>query len=71
MNYPQRIVCLTEETTKTLYAIGAKDRIVGISGFTVRPERARKEKPKVSAFTSARIGGILDLEPDLVLGFAR
>jgi len=54
MNYPQRIVCLTEETTETLYAIGAEDRIVGISGFTVRPERARKEKPKVSAFTSAK-----------------
>lgn len=70
MNYPQRIVCLTEETTETLYAIGAEDRIVGISGFTVRPERARKEKPKVSAFTSAKIGRILDLEPDLVLGFS-
>jgi iron complex transport system substrate-binding protein len=61
MNYPQRIVCLTEETTETLYAIGAEDRIVGISGFTVRPERARKEKPKVSAFTSAKIGRILEL----------
>ncbi len=70
MNYPQRIVCLTEETTETLYAIGAEDRIVGISGFTVRPERARKEKPKVSAFTSAKIGKILDLKPDLVVGFS-
>jgi iron complex transport system substrate-binding protein len=70
MNYPQRIVCLTEETTETLYAIGAEDRIVGISGFTVRPERARKEKPKVSAFTSAKIGRILELKPDLVLGFS-
>lgn len=70
MNYPQRIVCLTEETTETLYAIGAEDRIVGISGFTVRPERARKEKPKVSAFTSAKIGKILELKPDLVVGFS-
>ena len=70
MKYPQRIVCLTVETTETLYAIGAEDRIVGISGFTVRPERARKEKPKVSAFTSARIGRILELKPDLVVGFS-
>ncbi|WP_150910473.1 cobalamin-binding protein [Marinobacter halotolerans] len=70
MNYPQRIVCLTEETTETLYAIGAEDRIVGISGFTVRPERARKEKPKVSAFTSAKVGKILELKPDLVVGFS-
>ncbi len=70
MNYPQRIVCLTEETTETLYAIGAEDRIVGISGFTVRPERARKEKPKVSAFTSAKIGKILELKPDLAVGFS-
>jgi len=70
MDYPQRIVCLTEETTETLYAIGAEDRIVGISGFTVRPERARAEKPKVSAFTSAKIGRILELKPDLVLGFS-
>lgn len=70
MNYPQRIVCLTEETTETLYAIGAEGRIVGISGFTVRPERARKEKPKVSAFTSAKIGQILELKPDLVVGFS-
>jgi len=70
MSYPKRIVCLTEETTETLYAIGAEDRIVGISGFTVRPERARREKPKVSAFTSARIDRILALKPDLVLGFS-
>ena len=67
---PQRIVCLTEETTETLYLLGEEDRIVGISGFTVRPARARKEKPKVSAFTSAKIGRILELEPDLVLGFS-
>lgn len=70
MSYPQRIVCLTEETTETLYLLGEQDRIVGISGFTVRPAQARKEKPKVSAFTSAKIEKILALEPDLVLGFS-
>lgn len=68
--YPSRIVCLTEEPTEVLYAIGEESRIVGISGFTVRPARARKEKPKVSAFTSAKIGEILRLEPDLVIGFS-
>lgn len=68
--YAERIVCMTEETTETLYALGAEDRIVGISGFTVRPPRARKEKPKVSAFTSAKIDKILALNPDLVLGFS-
>src|SRR4029450_11525841 len=68
--FPQRIVCLTEEPTEVLYAIGEADRIVGISGFTVRPARARKEKPKVSAFTSARIGEIVKLAPDLVVGFS-
>jgi iron complex transport system substrate-binding protein len=68
--YPQRIVCLTEEPTEVLYALGEEHRIVGISGFTVRPARARKEKPKVSAFTSAKIGAILALEPDLVIGFS-
>jgi iron complex transport system substrate-binding protein len=68
--YPSRIVCLTEETTETLYLLGEEQRIVGISGFTVRPSRARKEKPKVSAFTSANIDKILALEPDLVLGFS-
>jgi iron complex transport system substrate-binding protein len=67
---PQRIVCLTEEPTEVLYAIGEQDRIVGISGFTVRPPRARREKPKVSAFTSAKTGEILRLEPDLVIGFS-
>ena len=67
---PRRIVCLTEETTETLYRLGEQQRIVGISGFTVRPPEARREKPKVSAFTSARIPRILDLEPDLVLGFS-
>jgi iron complex transport system substrate-binding protein len=68
--YPERIVCLTEETTETLYLLGEQDRIVGISGFTVRPPQARLEKPKTSAFTSARIDAILDLKPDLVLGFS-
>jgi iron complex transport system substrate-binding protein len=67
---PRRIVCLTEEPTEVLYAIGEQDRIVGISGFTVRPAHARKEKPKVSAFTSAKIGEILKLEPDFVIGFS-
>jgi iron complex transport system substrate-binding protein len=67
---PRRIVCLTEEPTEILYAIGEQDRIVGISGFTVRPPRARKEKPKVSAFTSAKIEEILKLKPDFVIGFS-
>jgi len=70
MNWPQRIICMTEETVETLYLLGEQDRIVGISGFTVRPPEARKEKPKVSAFTSAKIPKILDLKPDLVLGFS-
>ena len=69
-HYPSRIVCLTEETTEALYLMGEQDRIVGISGFTVRPPQARKEKPKVSAFTSAKIDKIIDLKPDLVLGFS-
>jgi iron complex transport system substrate-binding protein len=68
--YPQRIVCLTEEPTEVLYAIGEQDRIVGVSGFTVRPARVRREKPRVSAFTSARIDRILELKPDLVIGFS-
>lgn len=68
--YPQRIVCLTEETTETLYLLGEEWRIVGVSGYTVRPPRARREKPKVSAFTSAKIEEIVRLEPDLVLGFS-
>ncbi|HEX6927943.1 MAG TPA: ABC transporter substrate-binding protein [Gammaproteobacteria bacterium] len=70
MSYPERIVCLTEETTETLYLLEEDWRIVGISGFTVRPAKARREKPKVSAFTSAKIGRILELEPELVLGFS-
>jgi len=65
-----RIVCLTEEPTEILYRLGEDRRIVGISGFTVRPPRARREKPKVSAFLTAKIDRILELEPDLVLGFS-
>jgi iron complex transport system substrate-binding protein len=67
---PQRIVCLTEETTEWLYLLGQEARIVGISGYTVRPKRAREEKPKVSAFLSAKIEKILDLKPDCVIGFS-
>jgi iron complex transport system substrate-binding protein len=67
---PQRIVCLTEETTEWLYLLGEERRIVGISGFTVRPRRARAEKPKVSAFISAKIDKILELKPDCVFGFS-
>lgn len=70
MSGPRRIVCLTEEPTEVLYALGEQDRIVGISGFTVRPPIARKDKPKVSAFTSAKIDEILRLEPDFVVGFS-
>jgi iron complex transport system substrate-binding protein len=68
--YPERIVCLTEETTETLYLLGEERRIVGISGYTVRPARARREKPRVSAFLSAQNEKILALKPDLVLGFS-
>lgn len=68
--YPRRIVCLTEEPTEVLYRIGEQDRIVGISGFTVRPPQARREKPKVSAFISAKIERILALKPDLAIGFS-
>ena len=71
MNFgPQRIVCLTEETTEWLYLLGQEHRIVGISGYTVRPRRARDEKPKVSAFLSAKIDKILTLKPDCVFGFS-
>jgi iron complex transport system substrate-binding protein len=68
--YPRRIVCLTEEPTEVLYALGEQQRIVGISGFTVRPAAARKEKPRVSAFTAAKIDRILELQPDFVVGFS-
>jgi len=69
-NYPERIVCLTEESTETLYLLGEERRIVGISGYTVRPARARREKPRVSAFLSAKTEKILALRPDLVIGFS-
>ena len=67
--YPSRIICLTEETTETLYLLGEGDRVVGVSGYTVRPPEAR-EKPKVSAFINARFEKIDALEPDLILAFS-
>ena len=67
---PPRIVCLTEETVETLYMLGEQDRIVGISGYVVRPPQARRDKPRVSAFTSANIDKIVALQPDLVLTFS-
>src|SRR5262245_34285463 len=69
MKYPSRIVCLTEETTETLYLLGQGDRVVGVSGYTVRPPEAR-QKPKISAFINARFDKIESLEPDLVLAFS-
>jgi iron complex transport system substrate-binding protein len=69
MNYPSRIVCLTEETTETLYLLGEGDRVVGVSGYTVRPPEAR-QKPRVSAFINARFDKIEALRPDLVLAFS-
>lgn len=69
-SYPSRIVCLTEETTETLYLLGEQDRIVGISGYTVRPPEARRDKPKVSAFINAKFDKIMALEPDLVFAFS-
>lgn len=70
LHLPSRIICLTEETTEWLYMLGQQDRIVGISGYTVRPPEARKEKPKISAFLSAKIDQILALKPDCVFGFS-
>jgi iron complex transport system substrate-binding protein len=67
---PQRIICLTEETVETLYLLGEQDRIVGVSGYVVRPPEARRDKPRVSAFTSADTGKILALKPDLVFTFS-
>jgi iron complex transport system substrate-binding protein len=67
---PERIVCLTEETVETLYLLGEENRIVGVSGYAVRPLRVRREKPRISAFTSADLPKILALEPDLVLAFS-
>src|SRR3954464_13803412 len=69
MSYPTRIVCLTEETTETLYLLGQGDRVVGVSGYTVRPPEAR-QKPKVSAFINAKFDKIEALRPDLVLAFS-
>src|SRR5213082_842759 len=69
IKYPQRIVCLTEETTETLYLLGQGDRVVGVSGYTVRPPEAR-QKPRVSAFINARFDRIEALKPDLVLAFS-
>src|SRR5438046_8999284 len=69
MKYPSRIVCLTEETTETLYLLGEGHRVVGVSGYTVRPPEARA-KPRVSAFISARFDKIEALHPDLVLAFS-
>src|SRR6266480_2698807 len=69
MSYPSRIVCLTEETTETLYLLGEGDRVVGVSGYTVRPPEAR-QKPRVSAFINARFDKIQALRPDLVLAFS-
>jgi iron complex transport system substrate-binding protein len=67
---PRRIVCLTEETVETLYLLGEQDRIVGVSGYAVRPPQVRRDKPRVAAFVSADIGKIVALEPDLVLTFS-
>jgi iron complex transport system substrate-binding protein len=67
---PRRIVCLTEETVEALYLMGEEDRIVGVTGYAVRPARVRREKPRVAAFTTANIDKILELEPDLVLAFS-
>src|ERR1051325_2724057 len=68
-DFPRRIVCLTEETTETLYLLGEQDRIVGVSGYTARPPEARR-KPKISAFTTAKFEKIMAVEPDLVLAFS-
>ena len=70
MSGPQRIVCLTEETAEWLYLLGEEARIVGISGYTVRPRRARLEKPRVSAFLDGKVDRIVELQPDLVIGFS-
>ena len=67
---PKRIICLTEETVETLYLLEEQDRIVGVSGYAVRPSQVRREKPRISAFISANIPKILNLKPDLVLSFS-
>ncbi len=70
VEYPRRIICLTEETTEIIYLLGEQHRIVGISGYTVRPPEARRDKPKVSAFINAKFDKIMALEPDLVFAFS-
>jgi iron complex transport system substrate-binding protein len=70
MAYPDRIVCLTEETVETLYLLGEERRIAGVSGYAVRPSRVRREKPRVSAFITADVPKILALKPDLILTFS-
>ena len=67
---PERIICLTEETVETLYLLGEQDRIVGVTGYAVRPPIVRKEKERVGTFTSAKIDEIISLKPDLVLAFS-
>ena len=67
---PERIICLSEETVETLYLLGEEQRIVGMTGYAVRPPEARKDKPRVSAFVSANVEKIISLEPDLVLTFS-
>ena len=67
---PERIICLTEETVETLYLLGEQNRIVGVTGYAVRPSEVRKEKERVAAFTSAKIDKIISLKPDLVLAFS-
>src|SRR5260370_7709082 len=69
-SYPGRMVCLTEKTTERLHLLGEERRIVGMSGYTVRPPQARRDKPRVSAFLSAKTDKILTLKPDLVIGFS-
>ena len=70
MSHYQRIACLSTESVETLYALGAEESIAGISGFTVRPPRARKEKPKISGFSSSKVERILGVKPDLVIGYS-
>lgn len=69
-SYPERIICLTEETTETIYLLGAGEKIVGISGFTLRPPEARKSKPKVSSYITAEFDKIINLKPDFVFAFS-
>jgi iron complex transport system substrate-binding protein len=70
MSYPSRIICLTEETTEIIYKLGGDEKIVGISSFTERPESAKKQKPRISSFTSINSKKIKELNPDLILAFS-